>query len=222
MDKKIYLHGINASFDNYNSRETIKKLKSILESKALLSLRKQEKAPTLGFNGMDYISLCDYEKKDLFNPGYITSKENLKYNAYNGYIKQSLSLVFPKEKFEVITPEIIDISIGNRAGYKQMAKLGESLEKRYSDMPDEVQVKDSLSLELMTAITLPLHKMNKPFHNEKKTIDLVLEEIYKIQLLLNVYGYDVPLFDIESFESITDETNVKKLVKEYYKKYRGC
>ena len=41
--------------------------KSISESNALLSQRMQGKGTNGGFNGEDYISLCDYEKRDLVN-----------------------------------------------------------------------------------------------------------------------------------------------------------
>lgn len=208
MDKEIYLHGIYAKSELYDSKPTIRVLKQILKDNALLSAKLQHKiGPSILFNGMDYISLCDYQKR--------FDKINTMDNAYEAYIKYSLSLIFPKDKVDVIIPQIIDIKYTDNY-YGKMKELGLSTNERYSDMPDEVQVKDRLSLDLMSGITLPISKMKNCFLNEEKTTYMVLKEIDKINELLYKYNHMVPLYDIDSFETL-EESNVKRLVKKYYK-----
>ena len=214
MNHKICLHAINAGYNRYNAHETNKVLNAILESNAILSLRMQHKKSTSGFNGLDYISLCDYEKRNLFH------ENDNKYNAYQGYIKYSLSIIFPKDKLKIITPTITDISNRNIDGCKEMEKLGNDLNVRYSDLYDEVQVKDKIPLELMSGITLPLHIMHKSFYSEQKTIDMVISELKKIRDILYIYGYNVPIYDINTLKNLENVENIKKLVKLYYRKYR--
>lgn len=206
MDKEIYLHGIYSLSDYYDSKMTLKILKKILESNAILSARLQKKFfHIVLFNGIDYISLCDYEKSEKYRL--------IETNSYETYIRYSLSLIFPKDKIPVIEPEIIDAVYD----YETIREYGLSEDKRYSDLPDEVQVKDKISLDLMTGITLPVSKMKNIFLNETKTTNMVLREIDKIRTLLDKYNHLVPLYDIDTFESLEKEENVKTLVKHYYK-----
>ncbi len=203
MDNKIYLHGIHSLSDSYDSRTTLKILKKVLQSNALLSAKMQNKKfYIILFNGLDYISLCDYEKKDTTNN-----------NAYENYIRYSLSLIFPKNKINVIEPELVDMVFD----YDTIRNYGLSKNKRYTDLPDEAQVKDKISLDLMTGITLPISKMKNIFLNETRTINMVLREIEKVNILLDKYNHLVPLYDIDTFESLDNTENVKHLVKHYYK-----
>lgn len=213
MDKSICLHGIYAKSDLYISSITMKILQAILEDNAILSARMQDNKSTKGYhgnslyNGVDYISLCDYEKKKI-SPSY---------NSYENYIRYSLSIMFPKDKLDIIEPTII----AEPQSYETMVKYGMSQDLRYSDLADEVQVKDCISLDLMNGITLPLSKMHSLFLNEKYTIQMVLKEIEKINMLLTRYNHEVPLYDIDTFELLDSPANVKQLVKHYYKKNRG-
>ena len=211
MNKEIYLHAIYARSNTFDSITSLKILKKILKSNALLSSRLQNKKHIKPmFNGFDYISLCDYEKKDCS----ILDR----YNSYEGYIKYSLSLIFPKDKIDAIIPTLVDISKGKNY-YYEMEKFGLSETIRYTDMADEVQVKDRISLDLMTGITLPLSKMTYELLNEEKNTYLILKEIEQIEKLLNKYNKLVPIYDIDSFESLDNEETVKYLVREY--KNRG-
>ena len=211
MDKSIYLHGIYASSEIYDNATTIRILKKILISNDLLSARLQNrKFYKPMFNGYDYISLCDYEKREYSLLD--------RYNSYEAYIKYSLSLIFPKDKIDAIIPTLIDISKGE-SYYREMEKYGLSETTRYTDMADEVQVKDQISLDLMTGITLPISKMINEYRSDSKNIDIILREIEKINKLLDKYNHLVPLYDIDSSQSLNIETNVKILVKKY--KNRG-
>ncbi len=207
MDKNICLHGVYAKSDLYDSASTLRVLKQVLKSKALLSRRmqKQTKGRTY-FNGLDYISLCDYSKRN--------EKGLHKYNSYEGYIRYSLALMFPKDKLSIITPEMIDLTYGGCSyDYKEMARLGSSLDERYSDLPDEVQVKDSISLDLMKGITIPISKVKLPYGSTNLNIEYALREIEKVLILLDKYQRTVPIYDIDTFIRIDNEENVKTLIR---------
>ena len=67
MNTQLYLHGIYTAGELYSSKDTLSILKEILKSNALLSNRLQGKEKEkVSFSGLDYISLCDYEKRDNF------------------------------------------------------------------------------------------------------------------------------------------------------------
>ena len=95
-----------------------------------------------------------------------------------------------------------------------MAQLGLSDDKRYSDLPDEVQVKDAISLDLMSGITLPLSKMRLSYGNADMNIKYALKEIERVLILLDKHNRLVPIYDIDTFARIDDEENVKCLLKE--------
>lgn len=215
MDKKLYLHGIYTSGELYDSKETLKILKKILVSNALLSNRQQGiDKEKVSFSGLDYISLCDYEKRYEFL-GY-------KYNAYEIFIRNSLSLLFPKEELSVIVPKTIDLP-RDKEYTKKVIACGLSETQRYTDLPDEVQVKDKVSLDLLIGLSLPVSKMQRYFYSKNKTFYMVQKEIEQLKELLQKYGYNVPIYDIDSFESLEDSQNVKRLVNyyHYYYKNRG-
>jgi hypothetical protein len=89
MTDKIYLHGINANEKGiYDSYSTIKKVGKILRSRYLLTLKQQRQIFSYGFNGVDYISLCDYEKRD------IAKRENRSYNGFKAYAESSVAFAF--------------------------------------------------------------------------------------------------------------------------------
>lgn len=204
MDENICLHGIYAKSDYYHEIKTEYYLEQILKSKALLSRRLLNDKRESCFNGLDYISLCDYSKRNNHFLGEI--------NSFEAYIKYSLSLMFPKEKLTLIIPEMIDIT-SRGDYYTNMKILGLTSTKRYSDMADEVQVKDSISLDLMTGITMPIDKMINQSLNSEKNINNILKQIKQIIITLDKYNYLVPLYDINTFERIDNESNVKYLIK---------
>ena len=94
MDDNIYLHAINATNNGVyiDTYDTYIILCKILKCHALLSSRLQKAMSNEGFNGIDYVSLCDYSKRDIFNG------VNDDFNAFCTYIRYSLSIMFPKDK----------------------------------------------------------------------------------------------------------------------------
>ena len=99
-----------------------------------------------------------------------------------------------------------------------MLELGLSKKNRYSDLYDEVQVKDEIPLSSMSAVTMPLQKMTRPLLPENFAIYIVLKQIEQVKELLIKYNYDVPMYDINTFTPLEDEQSVKTLVRTYYKK----
>ena len=86
MDDNIYLHAINATNNGVyiDTYDTYVLLCKILKCHALLSSRLQKAMSNEGFNGVDYVSLCDYSKRDIFNG------VNDDFNAFCTYIRYSL------------------------------------------------------------------------------------------------------------------------------------
>ena len=208
MNEHVYMHGVGYLPSGFYVPEDQRQiLEKIFNSGALLSMRLQGRKSNEGFSGLDYISLCDLEKKHLKNTG----RRN--YNTYYNYVINSLSLAFDKDKLEVIEPFIVNNCSLDAYGYAKMKYLGESPYERYSDMPDEVQVKDSVSLDNMRAITFPTKTFIQCnfFKNKKRKLELLKEEINKINELIDKYGYDVKVYDIETLNEMNEE-NIERLV----------
>lgn len=206
--ENIYLHAINANSRSYLSIQTQKILNSILSDDAILSLRLQKKFEySYSFSGIDYISLCDYDKRKLAH------KEDRLYNSFNSYIRHSLSIVLKKENIEAINPVVIPISTKNGKGYINMQRLGNfnNTNIRYTDMPDEVQVKNCVSLKEMTAITLPTHLLIHKFCRDTTNINEVEYEVDILSELLKHYGYNIPIYDIDTFKNLRDHDSVVEI-----------
>ena len=204
----VYLHAIYAYCQRYNSEETKRKLKYILKSGAILSLRLQMIYDTYGFNGLDYISLCDYEKRNECHP------ELPNYTAFNSYIRESLSLMFLADSIEVVKPQVVEKN--KNGNHPKMKELGLAKE-RYSDFYDEVQVKDRIPISLISGITFPIKKMTRSSFSDKYSILIVQKKIEEIMNLLIKYHHEVPMYDIDTFIPLEDEQNVKELVRKYRK-----
>ena len=95
-----------------------------------------------------------------------------------------------------------------------MLELGLSENERYSDLYDEVQVKDRIPLSSVTGVTMPIRKMTKPLYPESFAIYFVQKQIEQIKELLIKYNHELPMYDIDTFTSLEESQNVKKLVKE--------
>lgn len=212
MNQDICLHAINAYYKIYYPKLNINSLQYILKNNALLSRRMLGLYTSVGFNGIDYISLCDYQKRNLY------PIDNPQYNSYESYIRESLSIIFPKDKLELITPSIIDICMATKKNYQRMAYLGMSEEKRYSDLYDEVQVKNKISLDLMCGLTIPLSKMDSILLNVDKNTQKIIKHLNELKELLIKYNHNVPIYDIDTMLELKTEEDVKELVKYYTKK----
>ncbi len=202
MNDKIYLHTINNGYsDFYKPKRQKYVLESILKSGKVLSRRKQgykDGEINTNFAGMDYISLSDYEKR------FVCNKEKNYYNSYYAYVRRGLSLSFPQESLKVIEPTIIGICNKNSMGFVYMRELGLCETERFTDLPDEVQAKDEISLDSLNGITFPTREYmcSRLFTGKKKMLELMREEIDSIKELLDKYNYNVDVYDIDTLELI--------------------
>ena len=212
MKEDICLHAINAYYEIYYPKLNLRKLENILKDNALLSRRLQGINSSSGFNGLDYISLCDYQKRNIYH------LNNPHYTSFDAYIKESLSLIFPIDKLPTITPYILNIMTKNKKDYHKMAYLGNNKDVRYSDLYDEVQVKDKISLDLLCGITIPIKKLDNPIFNIDKNTINIIKHLNKLRTLLITYNHLVPIYDIDSMNELTSEETIEKLIKTYRKK----
>lgn len=209
MNSNIYLHAINSSPDDYyHPEETNEILRQILKRRAILSTKLQRRRSNGGFNGGNYVSLCDYAKRDDYK------KYMGKYNAYHSYVRRSLSLAFPKDSLNVIEPRILDkVYIKDAQGFYEMEKLGKSRTERCTDMNDEVQVRDKVLLSSMTGATFPVHLLKGCGGSIDETASIIMFELEEIDKILSRFGYSVPICDIDTLEELTSTSKVKSLIK---------
>ena len=184
MDE-CYAHTIRIS--NYRIRD-IQQLEKILQSGCLLSRKLQRQKGyksidnsvlTACFNGMDYISLCDLK---MNHDGY---------SAYNMYTKKGLSLLLDRN-LPIINPTIVNPGDYNYFNVKVF--LGNN---RFTDLIDEVQVKNNISLSHLKGMCLSLSRF-KEFYNEQY-IDYYLDYLKSV---LDEYGYSVPIYNLDDKEKI--------------------
>lgn len=205
MNENIYLHTINnGRKDYYDSRHQLEVLKSILKDGAVLSRRLQGYTSDMltNFSGLDYISLSDYEKREVCN------KQKEYYNSFYAYVRRGLSLSFPQDKVKVIEPELIRICSRSISDFETMRYLGLSEDKRFTDLPDEVQVKDKLSLENFNGLIFPTDNFmhSKVLTKKSKMIKLLKEELKVIREILNEYNYNVNIYDVDTLKELNEES----------------
>ena len=202
MNEKVYMHAINNAFFDSQIRTLFK----IARDGAVLSLRRQGKTESGSFSGLDYISLCDYEKRNL------SPECNRYYNAYYNYIRNGISLAFDKDKLDVIVPEYRRLKEPSIYKAAEMKKLGDS-DKRYTDFLDEVQVKDIITLDKLSYVTFPVNKYLGELVLTRKITKLKLlkEKVKEINLILNYFGFDSDIYDIDTRIKM-DEEGINKLI----------
>lgn len=183
--EEYYAHTIRIS--NFRVRD-FDNLEKILKSGYLLSRKRQRQNGdksidtsilTALFNGMNYISLCDLSASHDGN------------SAYDMYTKRGLSLLFDRD-IEVIKPILVSQNDYNY--FNMQAFLGK---KRYSDLIDEVQVKDSLSLTHLKGMCLAL-SVFKSFYKD----DYIDDYLKYLNILLEKYNYDVPIYNLDDSKII--------------------
>lgn len=195
--KKYYLYAIDCNNGKpFNTEKTLLKLEQILKSGYILSRRKLGDIDPKkgGWNGFDYISLCDYLNKDA--EPYENNHFYKGYTAYEIYISSSLSLILNKKGMNVVKPELMPPAIFDWNSLEEMRILGNHSTRRFSDLPDEIQVKNRISLKKLEGITLPIsYMLDEKFKNiySKEMIIIFLNEIKQ---MLEKYNMVVPIYDL--------------------------
>ncbi len=214
LKKENLYHAIEVNEDYYDTDKTLEKLEKIIQDGYLYSRRLQKDLDRTkgGFQGLDYISFCDNEKKNArpyqgrgFYKGY---------TAYQCYIAKSLSLGFKKEHLKIIIPTLIAPTIFDWDSLETMRILGLE-KKRYSDMPDEVQIKNKVSLKNLVCLTLPIHLMQNNKRGLIYTENQVLDHLATINSILTEHELNVPIYDLFSRTNLDKEEKVRKVIQKY-------
>ncbi len=190
-----YAHTIRVSSF---SLDDINELYKILNSGYLLSRNNLIKegitipnkiinADTSVFNGMDYISLCDMQKEHDF------------YSSYNMYVRNGLSLLFNHD-IKVILPTIVD-GYGRNIDYlNKMHNFG--LKKaRYTDLSDEVQVKDKLSLDNLIGFCFPKKKII-----QERNIEYYMAYLEMANEVIREYYPNLPIYNLDDGKVLSKST----------------
>lgn len=192
MRQDIYLHSLHGGITSYSSEATLELLEKILKSGAVLSTNLSGAPCNNNFSGADYISLCDYEKKHLGKGLW------KKYNGFYQYAVFDPSLMFPKDQIEVVQPIILKKMIVQYSNYvSYMRELGME-ENRFSDLEDEVQVRDRIDIKKLCGMTFPTYEFLSIFKGIDYDAKKVYEETLKYKELLDKYGFVVPFYDVNT------------------------
>ena len=205
-----YLHAINSnSNDNFDEKTILKRLTEVLKSKKILSRRKMIDMPPNkgGWNGLDYISICDYSKKN--NPPFENLDHYKGYTAYELFVKNSIAFILKKDSINGIVPNLMPPAVFDHALLAEMCVLGNHPTERYSDLPDEIQVRDEISLDHMVGMAVPIEKMMEIMNTKD-----IIEFLKKVKKLLIKYHRPTAFYDLKTQIPLKDEKDIEKVIKE--------
>lgn len=221
-----YLYAFaNQNSKPYDGDSTLKVLKEILESGKIKSRRLRGDTDTTkgGFNGIDYISLCDFRRRN--NKPYENDPYLIGYNSYECFIKESPSFILKKNKIAAIKPILVEPVIFDYGSRARMCKLGNATYGRFSDLPDEVQVKNEISLDRCVGLTIPIEymtnehkedifsgKTNKEIYSRGPyTLEELIIYVKELKNLLEAYNISSKVYDLESQIELDSEDVTQKV-----------
>lgn len=192
---KYYYHGIMPKKDPLTKLFT---MIEIIKSGGLKSKRKLKIVNLyIGYNGNDYISLCNKEDNSMYD----LFSDNI--NAYEDYIYSNFCFI--------ISDEIDAIKTNTFSRHEQYVSYMDFLsiaqgDVRYSDMFDEWQVKDEIKLDKIIGIGLPFNLV----HSYKVSDQEFKKNIEILYSLANYYNFDIVNTDNFNFvEYYENQKNVK-------------
>lgn len=200
--KRIFYHGIfyNDISKLFNSveLEIIETMIKIIKTGGLKSRRRQGKTSAYGFNGDDYISICSKED-ELEYSKYPTS-------AFYTYVNNNFCFIISDDI------DAIKVRYNEVNRYIDFMVISELMRKfpnqRFSDMFDEWQVKDEISLSHIIGIGIPFCRVS----NIDKTGEDVKKKFAQLINLANKIGLDIiDTSDIQKIEAY--ERNILALEK---------
>ena len=99
-----------------------------------------------------------------------------------------------------------------RKSEKELLYLINKSTRKFSDYPDELMVKNRISLNNLKFITIPV---NYFMSNEKKEnrYDMIIDLLRKTRTMLKNYDKLVPLYDLDTMINLDDNIKVKELIK---------
>lgn len=194
---KVFYHGIKPYYD---VNESISIMLKIIESGGIKCRRLQGVTSNRGFNGDDYISICERKR----------NCEYRKYpnNAFFQYIHYGFCFILngdiPVIPVRYINSDAFDF-------YNEIVKYMSSYpDVRFSDMFDEWQVKDEIPLSCIVGIGLSTCKMLEyvKFANEKEMFKNNLNKLYIIAKDLNWDIVDTDMLYMEN--DYTEYSDIEK------------
>lgn len=199
----MFYHGIK---DYYDPNESVLKLLEIIESGGLKSRRLQGKTSTSGFNGDDYISVCE-RKSDVEYRKYSN-------NAFFNFIQFRFCFII-SPSVSVIPIRYIDCE--KFTSFKEVTEYMECYPNlRFSDMFDEWQVKDEIPLSYVVGIGLPVHKILGyiKYGEEKEIFKNNLNKLYMIAKDLNwiIVNTDTLYMENDYIECLVNQEEKKKIL----------
>ena len=202
----FYLYAVNSNGKIDNIDSSVDHLGRILNSGYILN-RKTLGMTGAGFNGTEYISLSDYDKR--FNNAYMHDDVFFDYTAFTLYSSKAVSIMVAKDmvkakELRLIRP--IESSFLSLAAFYTSAL--DIVHGLMTDLPDEVQVKGNIKSETFRGITIPSLEIARNYDVSK-----VIEIYRKIKELLVKYEYQLSIFDLNSLEKINSDDDVSRIVK---------
>ena len=169
----------------------------------------------------DYIKCFPVEVRWVgFKIGYHPVIKDARAEGTSGYTWAKLiSFAFDKktleEVYEVKRPTILEVYNSFLMNYyRQYMKALGNEEKRYSDLPDEVQIKDKISLDYLSFITYPCEEFfdSRLFFRYTTKRKKLIEEINNLRSVLISHGKDLDIYDINT-GILLDEEGIEKVIR---------
>ena len=202
----FYLYSINANGKISNIDSSLEHLTRILSSGYILTRRALGMIGN-GFNGTEYISLSDYDKR--FENIYKDDDVFRDYTAYEMYSTKAISIMVDKKGLKAKVPRLIrpiESSAISFLGY--ILSSWDIANGLFTDLPDEVQVRGSIREDKFKGITIPSKEISMEYD-----IDKVREIYLKIKELLEKYEYHMSIYDVASMEEIKTEEDISGIIK---------
>lgn len=205
LEKNYFFHGIKDSDHPENALEDVYHAGGLLSlAKMSTELRKKYTPKYIGFNGMDYISVCTkYGRCGLSE-------------CFLDYILESISFVISDRIHAVKTIYIpCSNSQSNAQDYYNLYNQGIS---RYSDLDGEYQVKGAISLTEIEAISFPITSLIRDLQGEEtEFIDKEINKLWNsyqtfLKLQKEYHTNFVPI-DISANGEVISETDFLKIKK---------
>ena len=202
----FYLHSVGVTGKIEDINKSIKDLEGILETGAILN-RRYRNLIGFGFNGTKYVSLSDYDKR--FDNAYKNDEYYFDNTAYAMYSTKALSIMIDKAKVKVIVPKLVSpLDMSPMSMLRMYGAAFDLIERRMSDLPDEVQVKGNIYDDSFMGITIPSEEIVTKLSADK------LRSVYvRLKELIEKYKYQLGLYNLSDMRPMDSEEDVEEIIK---------
>ena len=205
MMHDFYLYSVNSNGKITNIDSSLKHLEQILSSGYILTRRTLGMIGN-GFNGTEFISLSDYDKR--FENIYKDDDVFRDYTAYAMYSTKAVSIMVDRKSVKAKVPKLIrPIESSNLSFLGYILSSWDITNGFYSDLPDEVQVKGNIKEDKFKGITIPTKEIVLEYDIQK-----VIEVYKKIREYLEKYQYHMSVYDVTSLEEIKED-DIEGIIK---------